>query len=128
MADEKDRFGETMKLLERAKEDIYFAERDRELIEKLKQQLKKAEKGSSELRCPKCPGHLETYSFQGFVLERCQSYGGVWMDEGELEGIVRTLTQGSIGPLDRQIVGQGRATGSQEMRSRAKKCSTSPLC
>jgi len=25
MADEKDRFGETMKLLERAKEDIYFA-------------------------------------------------------------------------------------------------------
>ena len=29
MADEKDRFGETMKLVDRAKEDIYFAERDR---------------------------------------------------------------------------------------------------
>jgi len=27
MADEKDRFGDTMKLLERAKEDMYFAER-----------------------------------------------------------------------------------------------------
>ena len=26
MADEKDRFGETMKFVERAKEDIYFAE------------------------------------------------------------------------------------------------------
>ena len=43
MADEKDRFGETMKLVERAKEDIYFAQRDRELIEKLKAQLQKVE-------------------------------------------------------------------------------------
>ena len=33
--DEEDSFGETMKLVERAKEDIYFAEHDRELIEKL---------------------------------------------------------------------------------------------
>jgi hypothetical protein len=59
MADEKDRFGEAMKLLERAKEDIYFAERDRELIEKLKQQLKKVEKGSLELRCPNAPASPE---------------------------------------------------------------------
>jgi hypothetical protein len=28
----KDRFGETMRLMERAQEDIYFAERDQELI------------------------------------------------------------------------------------------------
>ena len=62
MADEKDRFGETMKLLERAKEDIYFAERDRELIEKLKAQLQKADKQESKLHCPKCPGLLETYT------------------------------------------------------------------
>ena len=60
MADEKDRFGETMKLAERAKEDIYFAERDRELIEKLKAQLQKADKQVSKLHCPKCPGLLET--------------------------------------------------------------------
>jgi hypothetical protein len=33
MVEEKDRFGETMKLVERAKEDIYFAQRDRELID-----------------------------------------------------------------------------------------------
>ena len=97
MADEKDRFGETMKLVERAKEDIYFAERDRELIEKLKQELKKVEKGSPEVRCPKCPGQLETYTFQGFVLDRCQNCGGVWMDKGELEGIIRTVTRGPLG-------------------------------
>jgi hypothetical protein len=33
MENEKDRFGETMRLVERAKEDIYFAERNRELLE-----------------------------------------------------------------------------------------------
>ena len=38
MANEKDWFGETLKLLDRAKEDIYFAERDRELIYKLRAQ------------------------------------------------------------------------------------------
>jgi hypothetical protein len=113
MADEKDRFGETMKLLERAKEDIYFAERDRELIEKLKQQLKKVEKDSSELHCPKCPGHLETYTFQGFVLDRCQSCGGVWMDQGELEGIVRTLTQGPLGHLIDKLLGKEERLGAK---------------
>ena len=37
MENEKDRFGDTMRLVERAKEDIYFAERDREVLEKLRQ-------------------------------------------------------------------------------------------
>ena len=55
MADEKDRFGETMKLLERAKEDIYFAEHDRELIEKLKAQLQKADKQESQASLPQMP-------------------------------------------------------------------------
>jgi hypothetical protein len=72
--------------------------RDRELIKKLKQELK-VEKGSSELRCPKRAAHLETYTFQGFVLERCQSCGWIWMNQGELEGIIRTVTQGPLGHL-----------------------------
>jgi hypothetical protein len=99
MADEKDRFGETMKLAERAKEDIYFAERDRELIEKLKEQLKKVDETGSKLLCPKCPGRLETYTFQGFALDRCQNCGGIWMDKGELEGVIRKMTRGPLGEL-----------------------------
>jgi len=97
MADEKDRFGETMKLVERAKEDIYFAERDRELIEKLKRELKKVVKESLQIRCPKCPGDLESYMFQGFALDRCQSCGGIWMDKGELEAVIRKVTRDPLG-------------------------------
>ena len=41
MENEKDRFGDTMRLVEKAKEDIYFAERDREVLEKLRQATSK---------------------------------------------------------------------------------------
>jgi hypothetical protein len=79
MADEKDRFGETMKLVERAKEDIYFSQRDRELIEKLKAQLQKV---------------------------GCQNCGGIWMDKGELEAIIRQVSRGPLGHWIDKLVGK----------------------
>ena len=97
MAEEKDRFGDTMKLVERAKEDIYFAERDREVLARLREQLKKVDKSTADLHCPKCPGLLETYSFEDHILERCRECGGVWMDKGELEEIIHKLTRGPLG-------------------------------
>lgn len=97
MADEKDRFGDTMKLVERAKEDIYFAERDREVLQKLRGQLRKVEKTTAEPSCPKCPGKLETFSFHGVTLDRCSACHGVWMDYGELEAVVRKVSRGPIG-------------------------------
>jgi hypothetical protein len=97
MADEKDKFGETMKLVERAKEDMYFAERERELIGKLKAQLQKVPPTVTDLRCPKCPGHLESYTFHSYALDRCDRCGGIWMDQGELEGVVRKVSRGPLG-------------------------------
>jgi len=94
---EKDTFGETMKLAERAKEDIYFAQHDRDLIAKLKDKLQKVDKTAIDLRCPKCSGYLEAYTFEGFALDRCNMCGGIWMDRGELEGVVRKVSRGPIG-------------------------------
>ena len=99
MGDEKDRFGDTLKLVERAKEDIYFAEREREMLEKLRGQLHKVEKSTAELRCPKCQGVWESFTYEGFALDRCSKCGGVWMDKGELEGIVGKVTRGPLGDL-----------------------------
>src|SRR5262245_43125412 len=96
MNNEKDRFGDTMRLVERAKEDIYFAQRDREIMDKLKAQLRKAEKNAA-IRCPKCSGYLASYTFHGYALERCERCGGVWMDRGELEGLVRKVSRGPLG-------------------------------
>jgi tRNA(Ile2) C34 agmatinyltransferase TiaS len=97
MENEKDRFGETMRLVERAKEDIYFAERDRELLEKLRGQLRKVDKLETETHCPKCPGILESYTFQGFAVDRCHKCGGIWLDNGELEEIVKKISRGPLG-------------------------------
>jgi Zn-finger nucleic acid-binding protein len=90
MQNEKDRFGETMKLVEKAKEDIYFAEKDRELIELLKAQLKE-QKTSPGLQCPKCQGELATYNFLDVLLERCRNCEGMWLDRGELQAILRRV-------------------------------------
>ena len=97
MSDAKDRYGETMRLVERAKEDIYFAERDRELMAKLRANLRKVENTAIDLCCPKCAGHLESYTFEGFALDRCDKCDGIWMDRGELEGVVSKVSRGPLG-------------------------------
>jgi hypothetical protein len=97
MESEKDRFGETMRLVEKAKEDIYFAERDRELLEKLRSQLQRTAPAKVPHTCPKCPGKLEGYTFEGVALDRCDECGGIWLDRGELEAIVRKISGGPLG-------------------------------
>jgi Zn-finger nucleic acid-binding protein len=93
-----------MKLVERAKEDIYFAQRDREILEKLRGELRKVEGSQTEIHCPKCRGLLEAHTFQGFALDRCSSCGGIWMDKGELEGVLSKVTRGPLGTwLDKLI-------------------------
>ncbi len=74
MENDKDRFGEKTTFVERANEDIYS----------------------------KCPGRLEKYTFMGFVLDRCESCEGIWLDKGELKGILRKAARGPLGAfLDR---------------------------
>lgn len=106
MADEKDKFGDTMRLVERAKEDIYFAERDREVLEKLRAQLRKVETAAGELHCLKCAAIMESYTFHGYALDRCPECGGVWMDKGELEGIIRKLGRGPLGGWIDKLTGK----------------------
>jgi hypothetical protein len=109
MENEKDRFGETMKLVERAKEDIYFAEKDRELMEKLKARLKKMERADQTALppCPKCRGALETYRFMDFVLDRCTLCGGIWLDNGELEGILKKVTRSPLSLFVERFISKG---------------------
>lgn len=99
MDNQKDRFGDTMRLVEKAKEDIFFAERDRELLENLRTQLRKVKTVEAPRTCPKCSGKLEGYTFEGFALDRCHECGGIWLDRGELEAIVKKISRGPLGAL-----------------------------
>ena len=102
---EKDLFGETVRFDERANEDNYFAAKEYELIEGMKGEFQKIEAARREgqiVNCPKCPARLERYSFMGFVLDRCDSCEGIWLDKGELKGILKKAARGPLGAfLDR---------------------------
>ncbi|MGH7846609.1 MAG: CBS domain-containing protein [Candidatus Binatia bacterium] len=82
---------------ERTREDIYFAAKDRELLEKLKAKLKKAsgDRATQPVQCPKCPDHLESYEFMGFMLDQCRNCEGIWLDKGELEAILKAVSPNS---------------------------------
>jgi Zn-finger nucleic acid-binding protein len=105
MENDKDRFGENPQFDERANEDSYFAVKEHELIERMKAEFQKVEATRREgqtVNCPKCPGKLESYKFMDFVLDRCESCEGIWLDKGELEEILRRAARGPLGAfLDR---------------------------
>jgi Zn-finger nucleic acid-binding protein len=103
-----------MRLVEQAKEDIYFAQKDRELIAKLKEEMKKVDKpgeGGQQLVCPKCQGTLQSYVFMEIFLDRCQGCGGLWLDQGELERILKKIPRGPLTSLiDRLLPRRGEDT------------------
>ena len=100
MENGNDRLGEKIKFDERANEDTYFAAKERELIEGMKAEFQRVEAARLEgqiVNCPKCPGRLEKYRFKGFVLDRCESCEGIWLNKGELKGILRKAARGPLG-------------------------------
>lgn len=84
-----DKYTEFWGDVERAREDIYFAQKDRELIaqlrEKAQQELEQAVLELCDMRCPKCGRKLGEILYQKVRIDRCTGCGGVWLDPGELE-------------------------------------------
>ena len=75
----------------RAEENRFFAERDRELIEKLKQQQEEEhEQTVKELaiaRCPRDGERLARRDVHGVTIDDCPVCHGIWLDKGELEAL-----------------------------------------
>lgn len=98
MADQKDRFGDKLRDVERAREDQHFAERDRELIEKMRQTLSDDQKAAirafAKMRCPKCLEPLHHVEYGGVHLEECPQCKGIFLDRGELEQFQKSGTHG----------------------------------
>lgn len=93
--EEKDRLGNKLRDAERAREEQYFAERDRKLIEGLRQ-AKAGETAAAQPRCPKCSTQLTPHTLHDVSLAECPSCHGVWLDAGELEELARREDAGWI--------------------------------
>jgi hypothetical protein len=91
--DEKDRFGEKLREKQRADEDRFFAQRDRELLEKLRGSSAAQEESTiqelAKSRCPRCGTRLAAKQVEGVEIDECPSCSGIWLDKGELESLSR---------------------------------------
>jgi hypothetical protein len=95
---EKDRYGDKLRDVEKAREDKFFADRDRELLMKLKAQAGSQEEQAvrelARMRCPKCGERLDTRSQLDVEIEACPSGHGIWLDDGELEKLTARESSG----------------------------------
>src|SRR5882724_26901 len=105
---EKDAFGDKLKEKERAEEDLYFAQRDREALEKLRGKDVGAQDAAllARGRCPRDGEKLSQRSIDGIEVEECGSCRGIWLDKGDLESLSRHENTGWIGKLFRNSVVQ----------------------
>ena len=87
--DEKNRLGDKLREKERAEEHRFFAERDKELLERLRQKMSGAEleelRASARDRCPKCGARLAPVVHHDVTVEECPADHGMWLDKGQLE-------------------------------------------
>jgi rubrerythrin len=106
--DEKDRLGAKLREREQAEEDRYFAQRDKELLEKLKQQQTEPQEAALRqqalMRCPKCGTSLNTVKHHDVTVEECPSCQGMWLDRGELETLAQRENEGWLARLVRRGV------------------------
>jgi Zn-finger nucleic acid-binding protein len=109
LMDEKDRLGDKLRDAEKAREDQYFKQRDRELLEKLKgakaSDAEEALKQAALMRCPKCGERLSTITRHEVVVEECAACHGVWLDHGELEHIAQRESEGWAARWLREVTG-----------------------
>lgn len=96
--DEKDRYGDKLREVEKAREDQFFAERDRELLQKLKAQSGAQEEQTirelAHMRCPKCGERLVVRTKLDVELDECPKGHGMWLDAGELDKLSERESSG----------------------------------
>jgi Zn-finger nucleic acid-binding protein len=78
---------------EHANDHRYFAGPEHQLIDELKfeffQSPEAAQNEARMLTCPKCSGKFVKYGILGFDVDRCENCEGIWLNKGELAGILR---------------------------------------
>ena len=86
----------------KALEEDYFRRKERELLDKLRQEAaaEAAARGQASGRqCPLGHGALAEEARGSVVIDRCEKCGGIWLDAGELERLTGREGGGFFGWL-----------------------------
>jgi len=86
-----------LELKERADEDRYFAERDRELIAILRHAHESEHEDTirelARFRCPQCGVRLQQHPFHGVMIDVCHVCHGAWLSQERLEAVTQSSGQ-----------------------------------
>jgi hypothetical protein len=103
MADEKDRFGQQLRDKEKGDEERFFAERDKAVLDKLRQRMTTGEleqiREAALGRCPKDGTRLVKIQHQHVIVDGCPSCHGVWLEQRDLEAIAGRERDSWLGRL-----------------------------
>ena len=96
MPDEKNRLGDKLQNVEKAREDQWAAQQDRELLEQLRRkQSELQEAGKADPKtlgaCPHCHQQLVKSEKAGLTMMSCQAGDGAWIDKSELDKLLLRL-------------------------------------
>jgi Zn-finger nucleic acid-binding protein len=84
-------------------EEEYFHRKNKEAVEKLREKMKVAADAraaaTSSMTCPRCGGALIGNIFEEVAIDTCDKCGGVWLDSGELEQLMKRESGGWFGRL-----------------------------
>jgi|SRR5436190_23212558 len=90
-------------------EEKYFHEKNVEAIEQLRAKMKVSAEakaaGISSMECPRCDGVLKENNFEEVSINSCVKCGGVWLDSGELETLVKPESAGWFNRLWTAVAG-----------------------
>jgi ribosomal protein L37AE/L43A len=79
MDDQKDRFGDKVRDLEKVREDQWALEQDRALLEKMRARQ------HPELQCPRCAAQLVSQARGELGIMACPNGHGAWLEGLALE-------------------------------------------
>lgn len=106
--------------LSRNREDEWFRQNERKLIEdarkarEKRESERKAEESAEHrrqlkerhfMKCPKCGHDLATERLEGVDIDRCTFCEGLFLDAGELEKLFMQRTQGERRSIFRKLIG-----------------------
>jgi hypothetical protein len=83
--DDKDRLGDKLREKGKAAEDLFIAEQERKYLER----LRKSGADTGHGTCPKDGTKLLVREEHGVTIDACPTCKGIWLEQGELETILR---------------------------------------